>query len=90
MLPKTRFHGRAVLLDIRRPVLDGRLVVVDHDPAVQHDDVLAVTVAVEVERNLIGPFTEVLEPAVSLMSRASRHRSVPVRPAWLAGHSFSR
>jgi hypothetical protein len=47
----------------RRPVLDGRIAVVDHDPAVQHDDVLAVIVAVEVERNLVRPFTEVLEPA---------------------------
>jgi hypothetical protein len=28
------------------------MAVVDHDPAVQHDDVLAVTVAVEVERDL--------------------------------------
>ena len=41
------------------------MVVVDHDPAVQHDDVLAVTVAVEVERNLVRPFTKVLEPVES-------------------------
>ena len=39
------------------------MVVVDHDLAVQHNDVLAVTVAGEVERNLIRPFAEVLEPA---------------------------
>jgi len=41
------------------------MVVVDHDPAAQHHDVLAVTVAVEVERNLVRPFAKVLEPVES-------------------------